>query len=127
MRRLILLAASTLLAAVTLFAGNPTDYLRWMQENLPECLAFDDWQRRTGTLPPDFEALPRTNLLPDAFTFADGRPVVTEEDWQRRRAEIRDLFIRYEFGTMPPKPAITRVDRMEETRGEGWRSLTVCL
>ena len=127
MRRLILLAASVFLAAATLSAGNREDYLQWMRENLPECLAFDDWQRRTGTLPPDFEALPRTNLLPDAYTFLDGSPVVTEADWQRRRAEILDLFIQYEFGTMSPKPTITRVDRMEETKGDGWRSLTVCL
>ena len=75
--------------------------LAWMLENLPECPAFESWLTRTGALPPDFEALPRTNLLPDAFTFADGSPVVTDEDWERRRAEILDLFIRYEFGTLP--------------------------
>ena len=84
------------------------DRLAWMLENLPECPAFESWLTRTGALPPDFEALPRTNLLPDAFTFADGTPVVTDADWERRRAEILDLFIRYEFGTLPPRPGWSR-------------------
>ena len=114
MRKFLCLAAAVLLAGTAALAGNREDYLEWMHENLPECLAFDAWQQRTGTLPPDFEALPRTNLLPDAYTFLDGSPVVTDADWERRRAEIRELFIRYEFGTMPPKPAITKVEVLED-------------
>ena len=46
--------------------------LAWMQETLPECPEFEAWQDSTGILPPDFEALPSTNLLPDPFTFFDG-------------------------------------------------------
>ena len=107
--------------------GTGEAYLAWMQENLPECLAFDAWVTKTGALPPDFESLPRTNLLPDAFTFADGTPVVTDADWERRRAEILDLFIRYEFGTLPPRPAISRVEVLEDKQSDGWRSLNVCL
>ena len=102
-------------------------YLGWMLETLPECPAFESWLTRTGALPPDFEALPRTNLLPDAFTFADGSPVVTDADWERRRAEILDLFIRYEFGTLPPRPPINRVEVLEDRQRDGWRTLNVCL
>ena len=127
MRKFLCLAAAVLLAGTAALAGNREDYLEWMHENLPECLAFEAWQQRTGTLPPDFEALPRTNLLPDAYTFLDGSPVVTDADWERRRAEIRELFIRYEFGTMPPKPAITKVEVLEDKQGDWGRSLSVCL
>ena len=126
-RKFLLSAVALLAGASLLFAGNREDYLKWMHDNLPECLAFEAWQQKTGTLPPDFEALPRTNLLPDAFTFRDGAPVVTDADWTRRRAEILDLFVQYEFGTLPPKPSITKVEVLEDKREDWGRSLSVCL
>ncbi|MCR4859546.1 MAG: alpha/beta fold hydrolase [Bacteroidales bacterium] len=124
---LTIAAACTLYAGTTAFAESREDYLRWMQENLPECPEFDAWQQRTGTLPPDFDALPRQNLLPDAGTFLDGTPVRTEADWERRRAEILDLFVRYEWGSYPPKAAISRVEVLEESETAGIRSKTVRL
>jgi len=48
--------------------------------------------------------LPEIKELPNPFTFADGSPVRTKEDWPRRRAEIKELFQAYEYGHMPPKP-----------------------
>lgn len=127
MKRWLCLAVALLIAGTAALADKREDYLQWMQENLPECLPFAGWQEKTGTLPPDFDALPRQNLLPDAFRFYDGTPVVTDADWERRRAEILDLFVRYEFGTLPPKPEITRVEVLEEKQEENWRSLNVCI
>ena len=127
----ILLAALAVLLAPGIPGVRAQDagpgHLAWMLENLPECPAFESWIVRTGALPPDFKALPRTNLLPDAFTFADGSPVVTDEDWERRRTEILDLFIRYEFGTLPPRPAIWRVEVLEDRENRSGRTLNVCL
>jgi hypothetical protein len=48
--------------------------------------------------------LPEIKELPNPFVFADGSPVRTKEDWDRRRLEIKDLFQDYEYGHMPPKP-----------------------
>ena len=127
MRNRILTLLLVLGAVCARAQGTGEAYLAWMQESLPECLAFDAWVTKTGALPPDFESLPRTNLLPDAFTFADGSPVVTDEDWERRRAEILDLFIRYEFGTLPPRPAIWRVEVLEDRENRSGRTLNVCL
>lgn len=88
--------------------------LLWMQEELPPCPEFDAWQSKTGTLPPDFESLPSNNLLPDPFTFLDGTPVGDdEESWQKRKAEIRELFCKYMIGSMPPRPAIKRVETLD--------------
>ncbi len=39
--------------------------------------------------------------MPDLMTFQDGSPVVTAEDWARRRAEIKGLYEYYMYGYMP--------------------------
>lgn len=123
----VLLAA----ALPVLLGARDTDgrksYLRWMQETLPECPEFDAWADSTGVLPPDFEALPSSNLLPDPFRFLDGTMVSDEASWERRRQEIKSLFEQYVLGTMPPKAAIHRVEVLSETRGEDFVSRTVKL
>ena len=102
--------------------------LAWMQETLPECPEFEAWQDSTGILPPDFEALPSTNLLPDPFTFFDGGKVKADvSDWELRRKELLSLFEDCMWGHFPPKPEISRVEVLEEDAGEGWKSRTVKL
>ena len=45
--------------------------------------------------------------LPDPLRFEDGRPVRTPADWERRRAELFELFDREIYGRVPePAPAI---------------------
>lgn len=85
----------------------------WMQEELPPSPEWDKWQEKTGTLPPDFQSLKSENLLPDPFTFIDGSKVGDdEESWQKRKAEIKELFCKYMLGSMPPKPEIKRVETL---------------
>jgi hypothetical protein len=91
-----------------------------MQQNLPSNPPWDEWQARTGALPPDFDSLPRRNALPDPMHFLDGRPVATEADWQERRSEIRRLLEQYVLGSFPAKPRIERVVPLEELRGDGF-------
>jgi hypothetical protein len=54
----------------------------------------------TGTLakPEDF---PSVEKLPDPFLFLDGSRVASREDWARRRAEIKDLMLRIQYGHIP--------------------------
>lgn len=69
---------------------------------------------------PDFDTLPRSNLLPDPLRFLDGRPVQnTAADWAARRAEILALFEKYVTGAFPPKPSVTRVELIDETHADG--------
>ena len=90
--------------------------LEWMQKSLPEVPAWNNWQQQTGELPPDFDLLPRSNLLPDPLRFFDGRPVKnTTADWEARRAEILGLFEKYMTGTFPPKPTMGKVELLNET------------
>jgi dienelactone hydrolase len=102
------------------------DYLERLLRILPEAPSWQQWLETSGELPPDFDALPRNNSLPDPLQFLDGRPVRTRQDWTLRRAEIRELFEMYVFGRVPPRPAIHHVDA-EDTKQEGYRTRAVTL
>src|SRR5215218_9290103 len=58
--------------------------------------------------PPD--QLPSVKELPDPFVFQDGSRVKSKEDWKRRREELRDLVLYYEYGRMPPPPGNVKAE-----------------
>ncbi|HKE26593.1 MAG TPA: alpha/beta fold hydrolase [Bryobacteraceae bacterium] len=95
-------------------------YLEKLQQILPAVPSFQAWLEKSGELPPDFDALPRHNGLPDPLRFLDGRPVRTAQEWRVRRAEIRQLFEKYDLGTFPPKPKLDHVTVLDETPGKGY-------
>jgi hypothetical protein len=92
------------------------DHLAWMLANLPDAPAWREWQLKTGTIPPDFDALPSANFLPDPLKFHDGRAVNMPADWAARRAEIQQLYQKYVVGSMPPKPTLDRIVPLGETK-----------
>src|SRR5579863_4781535 len=95
-------------------------YLEKLQQILPDVPSFREWLQSSGELPPDFDALPRVNGLPDPLRFLDGRPVRTPVEWRARRAEIRQLFEKYDVGTFPPRPKLDRAVVLDETPGRGY-------
>ncbi len=122
---LVLLAL--LAPAWSLTTEERRQYLDQLLKTLADVPSFRQWQQSTGELPPDFDALPRSNDLPDPLRFLNGRPVRTPQEWKARRAEIRELFEKYALGTFPPRPKIDRVVPLGETRGEGARTRRVRL
>ena len=96
------------------------EYLAKLQQILPDVPSFREWLQKTGELPPDFDALPRINGLPEPLRFLDGRTVANARDWQARRTEIRTLFEKYDLGTFPPKPKLDRAVLLDETAGKGY-------
>ena len=59
--------------------------------------SWEEWARRTGELPPDFDSMPSVPGLPEArFT--------TREAWPRERQRIRALFEQWFYGKLPPAP-----------------------
>lgn len=110
-----------LCASRALFAQSPGDYLKWMQQSLPAVPEWSDWQQKTGELPPDFNQLKKSNLLPDPLRFYDGAPVKNmTTDWTKRRKEIKQLFEKYVTGTFPAKPSINNVVLLDENKEEGY-------
>jgi pimeloyl-ACP methyl ester carboxylesterase len=68
---------------------------------------WEDWIKRTGELPPDFEAMPSIPGLPDPLLFIEnGRqiPVSNASLWSRQKEWIRLQMEQWYFGKMPPPP-----------------------
>ena len=63
-------------------------------------------QSQCGRLPEHERFVNLTYVLPDPFTFLDGRPVHTKGDWDCRAEQLRSLFQKYELGEKPPRPAV---------------------
>jgi hypothetical protein len=103
------------------------DHLDWMLKNLPDAPAWREWQQKTGALPPDFDALPSANFLPDPFKFHDGRAVNMPADWAARREEIKQLYQKHILGSMPPKPKLDRIVPVSETKANGYVTRVVRL
>ena len=60
---------------------------------------WEDWQRRTGELPPKFSLLPSQPFLPDLLSG-----IKTPQDWEKRRDSIRREAEHWLTGRMPPPP-----------------------
>lgn len=123
--RLRWVAAALVLVALAFPLGVVTQqetraHLEWMLRSLPDAPQFAEWQQRTGELPPDFDAFPRNNFLPDPFTFVNGREVRNASDWTARRTEIRQLLEKWQIGTVPPKATTFRSTVQSETPGNGY-------
>ena len=54
---------------------------------------------------PEVMKLPQVKELPDPFTFNDGSKVRSPQDWERRRAELKELIQKYQYGHLPPAGA----------------------
>ena len=100
-------------------------YLDKLVQTLPAVPSFNAWLQRTSELPPDFDALPKINGLPDPLRFFDGHTVKSAADWKARRAELLALEQKYDLGTFPPKPTLDNVVVLSEdnTNGQITRNL----
>ena len=124
MQRRILFTALFILTALSplraLTPDQRREYLTKLQAILPAVPSFSQWLEKTGELPPDFDALPRINGLPDPLKFLDGKPVRTSAEGKARRTEIRQLLEKYDTGSFPPKPKLDRAVVLGETPGKGY-------
>jgi dienelactone hydrolase len=65
--------------------------------------SWEQWQKRTGELPPEFASLPSQAFLPDPL-----EGVKTQADWLERRKWIRRQYEQWIIGRMPPVPGNVR-------------------
>lgn len=89
------------------------------------------WSLGRAWEPPPNESLPSTDGLPDLFRFANGDAVVSPDDWNRRREELKAMLLYYQYGRMPGRPdAVTATVDREVTRTDGlgreeWLTLSI--
>ena len=57
--------------------------------------------------------------LPDPFLKEDGNHVVTLEDWNLRRQEIKDMIINIQYGSMPNSPEKVTITNLESKTLDG--------
>jgi hypothetical protein len=53
---------------------------------------------------PGVDKLPEIKELPDPFLMNDGARVKTTADWAKRREEIKQMMLYYQYGHLPPAP-----------------------
>ncbi|MEP7365927.1 MAG: alpha/beta hydrolase [Acidobacteriota bacterium] len=64
---------------------------------------WEDWIRRTGEIPPDFDAMPSIPWLPDPM-MTDRGPVKNAAEWAAQRKRLKGLVEQWMFGRFPPDP-----------------------
>lgn len=64
---------------------------------------------------PDISKLPEVRDLPNPFHMNSGSEVKTREDWDQRRAELRELILRYEYGTIPTDPVEVKASQVRSS------------
>ncbi|HIO49243.1 TPA: hypothetical protein EYN23_18095 [Candidatus Poribacteria bacterium] len=57
--------------------------------------------------------------LPNPFLMKDGSRVVTEEDWNQRRQEIKDMMINIQYGSIPSSPEEVKIKHLESKMLDG--------
>lgn len=67
------------------------------------------------TMPDD---LPSVRGLPDLFTLGDGSKVASKETWAKRRDELKELVLTYEYGHLPPVAPVQAVEHTWTPAGE---------
>jgi pimeloyl-ACP methyl ester carboxylesterase len=74
--------------------------------------SWEDWVRRTGEQPPDFDEMPSQPFLPDPLAG-----IQSKAEWRQKREQIREGYEKWVFGRMPPAPgnlrAVTTSERKE--------------
>lgn len=82
----------------------PTFHFSWIVASLiaVACVLLAAPLQAAGLERKPLEQLPRIAELPDPFLMADGSRVKSVEDWGRRRKELIDLVLTYEYGELPP-------------------------
>ncbi len=74
---------------------------------------------------PTIDKLPVVEELPNPFVFLDGTPVKNRTDWKRRRQEMIDIVLHYQFGRAPkpPVPDSIRAETLSEEKELGGKAI----
>ena len=69
---------------------------------------------------PELAKLPVIKELPDPFLMNNGRRVANQSDWLKRRDEIAELLLSYEYGHPAPAPGNLKSSEISAKPAEGF-------
>ena len=92
-------------------------WLREINASIPTCAGWEEWLKRTGELPPDFDAMEPCAELPATIDES----VKNAGDWRKRREVIKGLVEKWLLGKAPEAPGEIRAELLEEREEEGAR------
>lgn len=79
--------------------------------------SWEEWQKRTGELPPDWKQFKPQPFPPDPLTDVDtGAPITTREQWTKQRERIRALYQQWVVGKFPPPPESMKTTIVSESK-----------
>ena len=83
---------------------------------------WEEWQKRTGELPPDFDALPSHHQLQDPLIALDQEgniPIRSMKQWEHQKQLMAERIKYWLTGTFPPKPdnLLAKVTKEEKKDG----------
>ena len=82
-------------------------------------------------LPTSLKEIPDQENLPDLFKFNDGSDVKSLEEWKKRRKELVEPLMFYQYGSIPPRPdkIAYRIDKEKNHNSgigkENWVTLII--
>ena len=77
--------------------------ISWIVPLFMGCVAAWGMVETPATFP-EPDQLPVLKELPDPFLMNDGHRVSTPGEWAKRRVEITEMLLHYEYGHLPPAP-----------------------
>lgn len=82
---------------------------------------FNDFLKREGELPPDFDLMPSQFFLPDPLTWVEQGQArrATLATWPQRRQQIAELTEHWLLGTAPPPPGNVTAEILNKTTVDG--------
>ncbi len=98
-------------------------------KRLPESKPFHEYLKKSGDLPPDFDALPSHFPLHDPLAWTkDGKEArVTQAEWPERRKQLAALTETWLLGAAPPPPGNVEAEILEKTQSRGYEMWKVKL
>ncbi|MCU0226743.1 MAG: acetylxylan esterase [Bryobacterales bacterium] len=80
---------------------------------------WEEWQRRTAELPPDFARMPSQPFLPDPLAAVPEENIPAVHDaasWQQKRAWIAAQAQQWFYGSVPPAPTNLTAEIISSTK-----------
>ncbi|OGS39696.1 MAG: hypothetical protein A2551_06785 [Elusimicrobia bacterium RIFOXYD2_FULL_34_30] len=113
-----------ILFVTNIYAGDKQLFLKqtrdWNYDDPAKGTPYAVWLSSSGELPPDFDTMPSLPFPPNLLMFSEGKPdakpVTNIQEWEKKRAEMKNEIMKWITGTVPPAPKKFKVKELTKTK-----------